>query len=670
MSCLPGSGPPLNPYHDDAGPSGPAISLGDDGGAFSDVDLGDPFAITGLQPSHGPWTGGTRTTVAGRGFSSSLQVWIGPTQLDPGDVFASSPTRVSIVTPPGLPGAADVRIRNVASAQERTLVAGFFFDSLAVSPSGGATTGGTRIALSGSGTHWSGASLVTVGGQPCSALQFVDATDLACTTPAGSVGAQDVTVANPDGTLDQARDAYTYSDSPDGYRGGLYGGALSGNLEVLAFDAYTGTPLAGGQAIAGSSLATAVVGTLDSSGTARLTGPALAAKVTVTIAAKCHQPITFVDVPVDTVTAYLTPELDPSCAGDPPSSGSFYAQQAGEVDGELVWQGGIEFMPSGWTNVPAPTGSERLAAYVFVAGSSPLAGFQLPSASSATTPAAMGQLGYTYTLAALTGSHTVYALAGIEDRSATPPRFVPYAMGIARGVFVQPGTKTVGVDIPMTTLFDHAMTTNPQPPASQARGPDRLVSNLAMNLGTSLFAILPQGSMTTLLPVSGAVSFVGVPSLGGTLSGSAYDLAAAAVTGANGGPPFSVVDGIETTDANDPVTLGGFLAIPILVQPSPGTWSGTHVTVQAGGPIDLAVVIVSSGNGLLAWQIVAPGSDLSFDLPDLAQVPGVGALVHGPITTSVAIARMDAFDYAGLRSGQLSSAAWSAYAQDTTSGSY
>jgi IPT/TIG domain len=675
VSCLPGAGPAIMPYQDDAAPAS-GIMVGDDAGSFSDVDLGDPFAVTGLQPSHGPWTGGTRTTIAGRGFSSSLEVWIGGVLLDGSDVFASTPTRVAVVTPSGAPGAADVTIRNETTAQERTLAAGFFFDAFAVSPSGGATTGGTRITLRGSGTHWAADSSVTVGGQPCVALQVVDATDLACTTPAGSPGTQDVTVANADGTIDQARDAFTYSDSPDGYRGGLYGGALSGALEVLAFDALTGTPLTGGQAIAGSTLATAVVGTIDGSGAARLSAPSLTGKITVTVAAKCHQPITFVDVPVDTVTAYLSPELDLSCAGDPPSSGSYYGAQGGEIDGELVWPGGIEFTRSGWTNVPLPQGSnERQAAYVFTAVGSPLDTFALPAAGSATTPDDGGQLGYTYALGSLAGNQTVYALAGIEDRSVDPPTFVPYAMGIARGVFVQPGAKTVGVDIPMTTPLDHALTTNPQPPVSAPRGPDRLVSNVAMDLGAGLFAVLPQGSATTFLPVSGAVSFVGVPSLDGTLAGASYDLAAAAVSGASGGPPISVVAGIETTNANVPVTVGGFFALPVLAQPSTATWTGTHVTLQASGPVDLAVVDVSSGNGLVTWQIVAPGTSitggtLSFDLPDLAQVPGVGALVHGPITTSFAIARIGSFDYGLLRYGQLSSAAWSAYASDTTSGSY
>ena len=72
----------------------------------------------------------------------------------------------------------------------------------------------------------------------------------------------------------------------------------------------------------------------------------------------------------------------------------------------------------------------------------------------------------------------------------------------------------------------------------------------------------------------------------------------------------------------------------------------------------------------MQWQIVAPGSDLSFDLPDLSQIPGVASLLHGPIQTTFAVARANGFDYTQLRTGQLNSTAWNAYAEDTASGTY
>src|SRR5262249_10752151 len=146
----------------------PPTSLVDDGGAGpADVDLGDPFAIIGLTPSHGPWTGATRAKLTGRGFPTKLRVWIGDKELDPSAIFASDPTRAAIETPPGAPGPADVRIRDDATAKERTLAAGFLYDAFAVQPSSGATSGGTRVTLVGSGTAWKGGTTIAIGGVAC-----------------------------------------------------------------------------------------------------------------------------------------------------------------------------------------------------------------------------------------------------------------------------------------------------------------------------------------------------------------------------------------------------------------------------------------------------------------------------------------------------------------------
>jgi hypothetical protein len=667
-ACLPGSGPPLNPYVDDAGKPPPA-SLGDDASTLMDVDLGPAFAVSGLQPAQGPWSGGTRTNISGRGFSSSVQVWIGPTKLDPSSVFASDPTDITVITPPGAPGPADVRVHDVPSGNDATLPAGFFYESFGVTPGSGSTTGGTLVALSGKGTHWTSGSTVAVGGKACPIVAFKDAADMTCTTPANAAGAYDIVVTNTDGTNDRASDAFVYSDSPDGYRGGLAGGALNGTLTVLAYDSWTGSPVKG-VAIAGSSLASAVTGTLDQYGTVRLTDPKLTGKVTVTVTGHCHQPWTYVDVPVDTVTVYLNPTLSPACSGNPPSGGNYVPQDQGEVDGELVWPGGIEFQRAPWSSVPMPTSSQQhQVAYVFAATGYSLDTFYLPNETTATTPQSGGQLGYAYAMTTSPGNQTLYAYAGIQDDSTSPPTFEPYVMGVGRGVPVQPNAKTVGVDIQMTTLLDRSLSMAPQMPPQGGRGPDRLVSSVAIDLGAGAYAILPQGSQTRLLPISGTVSFVGVPALDGMLAGSRYDLTAAAVTGTGQQSPTSVVAYIETTDANDPISVGGFFAIPSLVQPGITPWSGTHVQMQGSGPIDLAVIEVGTGAGLVTWTIVTP-DNLSFDLPDISQVSGVDSLVHGTISTTFAIARITGFDYGTLRTGQLSSSAWNAYAEDTANGSY
>ena len=115
----------------------------------------------------------------------------------------------------------------------------------------------------------------------------------------------------------------SYSDSPDGYRGGLSGGAFAGRMRVLAFDSATGMPIPGAYVVAGGSLATGVVQRTANTGVTEFNGLP-GTKSTITVAAKCHQPVTYVDVPVDTVTVYMPFVFDVACAslnGDPPSTG-------------------------------------------------------------------------------------------------------------------------------------------------------------------------------------------------------------------------------------------------------------------------------------------------------------------------------------------------------------
>ncbi|MDB4994063.1 MAG: hypothetical protein JWM74_1495 [Myxococcaceae bacterium] len=680
-ACLPGSGPPLLTT-DDAGAAPPVDFGSDDASTRSDVDLGDPFAVDGATPSHGPWTGGTRTVLHGRGFSSKLRVWIGGKEIDKSAIVASDPRRAAIITPPGPPGAADVRVQNEGDASERTLVGGFYYDAFVVEPTSGTTTGGTRIALRGMSTNFAAGSAVAVGGKACTDVAVVNPSLIECTTAANTVGQKEVTVTPPAGVPIQARDAFTYLDAQDDNRGGLSGGVLAGTMHVHVLDAWTGIPLPAAKVVAGGSLATGVTATTDITGTATITGTLVGgpAGITITAAAKCHQPITFVDVAVDTVTAYLSPVLDIKCAaqGDPPSGGGggFY-KDGGAIEGQLVWPGGIEFKRAGWGNVPLPVRStERQAAYIFRASGSPFQPFYLPNPNTATTPESPGGVGYAYGLTAAPGNLTIYALAGIEDRAFNPPHFTAYAMGVARGVLVLPSTTTTDVDIAMTTLLDHQVTITPQPPVRGVRGPDRFLAQLGVTLGQGAYATLPVREIQTFLPMSGNAFFTGVPALDGALASESYQIGASASTGPSRDVPYSVVANVVTRDTNNPVVIGGFVEVPTLVEPSAGAWSGTHIDIgtTATTAADLIVVNIDSSGGLVRWTIVSPASKTSFDVPNLEalgpQAGGSVGLVRGTIRTSVSIARIDAFSYGKLRYGNLGSYGWSAYATDAIQGSY
>ncbi|MDF2693098.1 MAG: hypothetical protein K0S65_1481 [Labilithrix sp.] len=434
-----------------------------------------------------------------------------------------------------------------------------------------------------------------------------------------------------------------------------------------------GAPLPDAFAIAGDNLATAKVKKTAANGVIEIDG-ITGDKVTVTVAAKCHQPVTFVDVPVDTVTAYLSPIMDPSCGDGDPVSVPPRQRYGGFIEGQLVFPGAGEFERAGWTTVPAPTKpTERRAAYVFEAAGSPNQTFTLPPASAAITPDAPGDTGYGYSILVFPGNSTLYIVAGLEDRSETPPKFVPYSMGVARGVAVPAQTRVQGVDVKMDVLFDHQVTIAAEPPAPGPRGPDRFTGSVATTLGAAGYAILPRGTRQVALPAPPTVPFIGVPSLDKAMAGEQYVLGGVAATGSDQQLPASVVSRVRTTNANTPVSLGGFLGVPVLGQPGTGIWNGTHVEFTgASGPADISVTQIASGDGLVSWTIVAPASRRSFDVPDLSALPGPDSvgLMRGAITTTMYVARIEQFDYGRLRYGQLSTGPWAAYAFDSLGGVY
>lgn len=652
---------------DDADAGG--TNLGDGSVFAGDVDLGDPFALFGLGPSHGSFLGGTRTTLTGRGFTSRLHVKIGGVDVPASDLFASDPTRAALTTPAHGAGAVDVTLRDDGTLLERTLKNGFTYDALDVLPSSGATSGGTRVAIRGSGTNFDTGTSVTIDGSQCTDVAITSSTALECTTPAGAPGAKDVKVTYADATDVTARDAFTYSDSEDGFRGGLSGGVLNGTVKVIVLDGYAGVAVPGATVIIGTG-STGQTAITNGNGIATLSSPSYKGEVTVTAVEKCHQPTTFVDVPVDTVTFYLNPIYELSCADGDPPSGTGKPRDVGVVQGELVWNTGGEFQtPNGWPGVPDPVRStERKAAYVFAASGSPLDTFYLPDPKGATTLDTPGLRGYTYSFVYYPGTVNLYALAGIEDDAFVPPKFTAFSMGVVRGVPVAPKTLTTLVDIPMDALLDHQVTVSATPPIGSP-GPDRIENSFAIGVGPSTFAILPAAKRTSFLPMGAPTSFVGVPALTGSLTGETYVLTGNAATGQYMSAPASIVARVRSNDGNGLLSLTGFVGIPAPVKPGVAVWDGTSVQIDALANVDLVELSIGSGGGLINWIVVSPGKS-TFPLPDLPAYGSKFGLIHGALQTYVYAARISNFSYPKLRYGQLGSGSWDAYAVNAKSGAY
>lgn len=630
----------------------------------------DPHAVIGADPSHGPFVGGGRVLVHGKGFTSKARVWFGGAEVDETATIAVDPSRVQVVAPPGPAGPADISVQNGDDAStRRTLVGGYTYDALYAVPDNGPVSGGTVIQIIGQSPVWGAATVAAIDNKPCATLSVDSPSQLTCTVPAGTPGSKTISVTTGSETS-IVLDAYTYADSTDGYKGGLSGAPLAGQLKVLVYNNFTGDAVPGAVVIVGSDLGSAIVKQTDPTGVVVVTDPSLDGPRTVTIAAKCHSPISFVDEPVDTVTAYLDPTLTPACAGGgdpPPVSGS--PQSQGTVKGEIVWPMTGEFEKGKWSNVPNTIGpNEKQVAYVLAAAYEPSYAFQVPSSAYAVLPTTPGDRGYAFGIVVSPGNRSLYALAGIQDDSVNPPRFTAYAMGAVIGVPVLPGETTSAVYIDMNRTLDLDLQMDVHPPVPGPKGPDRLKANVAVRLGPDGYALLPAGQKTPFLPVTGLLHFVGMPSLTGALAGSAYISTARAVTGPASTAPMSVIASMATTTTSQPLDVSGFVGVPALATPAQnGAWDGEHLAVvfaSGGSPIDLTVYSIGAGNGLVHWTVAVPGGGSQVvALPDLSGFPDV-ALPTGPLNIAVYGARIDGFDYAKLRYRDLQPVGMTAYSLD------
>jgi hypothetical protein len=680
-SCLARRDKPFVRQTDDDAGSPDAIALD---GAVPDVspdalDLA-PHVVLGVDPPHGPFTGNTLVIIRGNGFESDARVWFGDVEVVRDNVTPVDPQRIQVLTPAGATGAVDITVQNgKAASTSATLKGGYTYDRFLVDPVSGPTSGGTIITLSGDSTSWDEDTLVEIDRKPCGALTILSPTKLTCTTPPSDAGAKVLSVLSGEGRED-VLDGFTYSnDSAAPFPVALWGDALSSELTVQVFDNLEGRALPGAAVLMGDDVATGEVAHTDSNGVAAFSGK-LGPTRSVTVALKCFQPITFYDVSVEHVTAYLDPVMSPACGklGELPPGGGTPGVGSG-ISGEVVWAPDKELKRRGWSNVPAPAvETEKEVAYVFRLSDRPDDRFRLPSVSSGITRESEGAVGYKFYQSTSPGNFTLYTLAGLEDSSKTPRTFTAYAMGIQRGVAVKPGNTSEDVFIQVDVPLDHALTLTLDPPTPGARGPDRIRASVAIQIQDQGFALLPNGISEHSLPGATTFSFVGVPPLVGTLAGTKYVLGARAATGVAEAAPLSVIGAFSATSSSEPLGLGGFVPLPVLTSPPKDTkWDLRSLTLEqanGGKSVDLTVVRLGAGQGLYSWTLVAPGPQSTLTLPSLEQLAPEAALPVGSISIEVSLAHIipgdesrnkdKSFDYGRLRYRQLFERGWNAYATD------
>jgi hypothetical protein len=151
--------------------------------------------------------------LTGTNFVSGATVRVGGTAAT--NVVFVSATQLTARTPAGTAGARDVRVTN-PNGQSATRTGAFTYTATAqaptltsVSPALGPEAGGTTITLTG--TNFVSGATVRVGGTAATNVVFVSATQLTARTPAGTAGARDVQVTNPNGQSATRTGAFTYA---------------------------------------------------------------------------------------------------------------------------------------------------------------------------------------------------------------------------------------------------------------------------------------------------------------------------------------------------------------------------------------------------------------------------------------------------------------------------
>ena len=169
-----------------------------------------PPTVTGISPAYGPTTGGTRITVTGTGFTGATAVSVGGTP--PFYFTINSDTSITASTPVHAVGHVDVTVTTPGGTSAISAADKFTYGVVptvtSISPTTGPSTGGTRVTITGTG--FTGATAVSVGGTPSPSFTVNSDTSITASTPAGT-GTVDITVINLiGGSATSAADQFTY----------------------------------------------------------------------------------------------------------------------------------------------------------------------------------------------------------------------------------------------------------------------------------------------------------------------------------------------------------------------------------------------------------------------------------------------------------------------------
>jgi IPT/TIG domain/Abnormal spindle-like microcephaly-assoc'd, ASPM-SPD-2-Hydin len=156
--------------------------------------------ITSISPTSGPEAGGTTVTITGTGLSGATAVTVGGKAVTSFSVIAA--TQISAVTPALGAGSHGFQVTtpdgtsSYVSADLFAAIAGPAITS--ISPNSGPPAGGTTVTVTGTG--FTGATKLTIGGVSVSNFTVVSSTEITFVTPALPAGSHGIAVTTTYGT--------------------------------------------------------------------------------------------------------------------------------------------------------------------------------------------------------------------------------------------------------------------------------------------------------------------------------------------------------------------------------------------------------------------------------------------------------------------------------------
>lgn len=195
-----------------------------------------PPTVTGISPISGEAGGGTSVVITGTGLSGATGVSFGGVAAT--SFTQDSDSQVTAVSPAGS-GTVDVTVTTPNGTSATSTADQFTYTVPApaapqvtdVSPNAGPRSGGTTVTLTGSG--FTGATKVTVGGTKARFTVVGDTTITLKTPASSSTGVRQIRVTGPSGTSATGpASGFTYGDPPVVSRISPAGGSVRGGTVV------------------------------------------------------------------------------------------------------------------------------------------------------------------------------------------------------------------------------------------------------------------------------------------------------------------------------------------------------------------------------------------------------------------------------------------------------